>query len=166
MSADQTSFILTAALDAQSQAWLDDLRERHFPTDRNFLKAHLTLFHRLSPAQKSQLETMSLPEAQVPVRFGSLRLLGYGVAVDVDSPPLLQFRNELARDMTGEITKQDQQKFRPHVTVQNKVKPEVARELYRALVADFEPCEGAVTGLQVWRYLGGPWELATQRGFD
>ncbi|GAA1871360.1 2'-5' RNA ligase family protein [Pseudonocardia ailaonensis] len=39
--------IVTATLDAPTQERFDALRRRHFPSDRNFLAAHLTLFHAL-----------------------------------------------------------------------------------------------------------------------
>lgn len=162
---DEPVFILTAALEAEKQAWLDELRARHFPKERNFLKAHLTIFHRLTPAQKNCLEAVKLPDEPLPVRFDTLRLLGYGVAVNVDCPSLLILRAELVRAIGGEVTKQDKQKFRPHVTIQNKVEPSVARELYQVLSAGFIAREGAVTGLQFWKYLGGPWERASQNRF-
>jgi hypothetical protein len=44
-------YILTAEMDDDSFAWLNGLRRAHFPVERNFLPAHLTVFHRLSPAQ-------------------------------------------------------------------------------------------------------------------
>jgi len=43
--------ILTAELDPETFAWLDDLRRAHFLTERNLLPAHVTLFHRRSSAQ-------------------------------------------------------------------------------------------------------------------
>jgi len=43
----ETTYILTAEMDDDSFAWLAGLRRRHFPPERNFLPAHLTLFHRL-----------------------------------------------------------------------------------------------------------------------
>lgn len=165
MTPDDRTFILTAALDRESQAWLDELRDEYFPRDRNFLKAHLTMFHRLSPMQRRLLEEVALPDQPVPVRFGALRLLGFGVAVDVDCPSLIRLREELVREIGSEITKQDEQKFRPHITIQNKVDANVARELHQTLSANFVPREGFLTGLQFWTYLDGPWELASQKWF-
>lgn len=49
-------FILTAELDADSFDWLDRLRRDHFPPERNLLRAHLTLFHRLSCEQIVHLD--------------------------------------------------------------------------------------------------------------
>src|SRR6478736_2886397 len=53
------TFILTAELDPASFDWLDGLRRVHFPPARNLLPAHLTLFHRLSPAQTDRLGAIS-----------------------------------------------------------------------------------------------------------
>ena len=47
----ETTYVLTAEMDALSFAWLDALRREYFPEERNFLSAHLTLFHKLSSAQ-------------------------------------------------------------------------------------------------------------------
>ena len=44
---DQAPFILTLTLDPQAQARFDALRARHFPADRLFVGAHVTLFHAL-----------------------------------------------------------------------------------------------------------------------
>jgi hypothetical protein len=59
---------------------------------------------------------------------------------------------------------QDARGWRPHVTIQNKVAPRVARELARSLERGFAPRPLAITGLSLHRYLGGPWEtLATYK---
>jgi hypothetical protein len=53
---------------------------------------------------------------------------------------------------------QDRQGWRGHVTVQNKVDPSAARTLLTALSAEFRPFGFRIVGIDVWRYLGGPWE--------
>lgn len=45
----------------------------------------------------------------------------------------------------------------PHVTVQNKVAPQAARALLAELQAGFSPFTMRAEGLNLWRYLGGPW---------
>jgi hypothetical protein len=71
-------------------------------------------------------------------------------------------RNHLAAHVTLSwapwLTRQDAQWRHPHVTVQNKVAPEVARGLHADLAADFTPYGVPAVGLGLWRYLGGPWE--------
>jgi hypothetical protein len=68
--------------------------------------------------------------------------------------------------MGGEFSRQDSQAWRPHVTIQNKVLAETARHLYRTLQSGFAPRTGAVIGLLVWEYLGGPWKLIEQLRFE
>ena len=53
---------------------------------------------------------------------------------------------------------QDQTPWRPHVTIQNKVKSAEARRLQQQLRAGFEPRPLVIRALASWRYLGGPWE--------
>jgi hypothetical protein len=47
--------ILTLKMDERSQERFDRLRERHFPPERNYLNAHLTLFHKLPGAQEAEI---------------------------------------------------------------------------------------------------------------
>ncbi len=49
--------IVTAVLGNADFAYFDDLRRTHFPSDRNYLRAHLTLFHHLPPSVEGELST-------------------------------------------------------------------------------------------------------------
>ena len=89
-----------------------------------------------------------------------LRFLGRGVAFGLESAPLLHLRDGLRKRWTERLTPQDRQKWRPHVTIQNKVEPAVAKALYARLSAAFEPYAVTATGLALWIYRGGPWEEA------
>jgi len=160
-----TTFILTAEMDETSFAWLDGLRREHFPPDRNFLSAHLTLFHRLSPAQVARLRLIERPCAPVELRFDRVVFLGFGVALRVRSAELEQLRNKIRTMIGGEFSRQDTQTWMPHVTVQNKVTAESARQLHHALARGFSERVGAATGLLIWQYLGGPWTLADRIAF-
>jgi 2'-5' RNA ligase len=154
------SLIVTLALDPESFAWLDGLRRRHFPPERNFLPAHLTLFHHL-PEDPAAGVADALADAAgtgAPrLEFAGWRSLGRGVAQDVRSEALVALRARLAAAFAPFLTRQDAQGFRPHVTVQNKVEPAVARALLAELAATFVPRTGAGVGLTLWRYLDGPW---------
>jgi 2'-5' RNA ligase len=161
--------ILTLALDATTQAHLDALREEHFPPARNYLAAHLTLFHHL-PVEES--ETIAADLADLCATRGPLSLtasgvlfFGRGVAYSFAAPELVAIRAELAHRWWPWLTAQDRQKFRAHVTVQNKVAPEQARTLHAALTAGFAPFTATGEGLGLWRYLGGPWEPITAYPF-
>lgn len=161
--------ILTLALDPATQAWLEALRQAHFPPARNLIPAHVTLFHVL-PGTEIQAVLAGLAEACtifVPcaVRIGPPRFLGRGVALEVSAPEVVALRARLAEAWDAWLTPQDRQGWRPHATVQNKVAPETARALHAALSAELPPREAVAQGLLLWRYLGGPWEAAGRFGF-
>ena len=164
-----TPLILTLALDADTQGRLDRLRAAHFPPARNYLAAHLTLFHHL-PAEESEAIAADLDEvcvARGPLSLTASGVLffGWGVAYAFDAPDLGTVRAELARRWWPRLGAQDRQRFRPHVTVQNKVTPEQARALHAELVADFAPFPATGEALLLWRYLGGPWEPVSAHPF-
>ena len=94
-----------------------------------------------------------------PVDVTGVRSLGRGTALVLDSEQLLALRADLAHRWSPWLTRQDAQRYSPHVTVQNKVEPAQARGLVEELAAAFEPWQLTATGVHVWRYLGGPWEL-------
>ena len=45
MSSSEAPLILTAELPPELHRRYTDLRTRHFPPERNYLEAHVTLFH-------------------------------------------------------------------------------------------------------------------------
>ena len=156
--------ILTLQMDESSQERFDHLRKLHFPPERNYLKAHLTLFHKLPGDREAEISTelREICQDREPFALAAAgpRFLGRGVAYELSSPNLLALRRELARSWNPWLGAQDRQGFKPHVTVQNKVPPEQARELHQELQATFSPFEVEGLGLSLWRYLGGPWEPA------
>jgi len=142
----------------------DGLRRRHFPAERNFIPAHLTLFHQL-PGEEladiaARLHEITREAPPLSLAVTGLRLLGRGVAYSLESEVLAALRARLARHWSDRLTPQDRQGFRPHITVQNKVSPEAARTLQVALADGFTPFTAQGTGLLLWRYRGGPWEAA------
>ena len=154
--------ILTLALDGCSFAFFDEQRRRYFPPDRNFIPAHLTLFHKLpaakEPAVVAALEAAAALQAPIPLDVTGLRPLGRGVAYAIASPDLVRLRLALAKKWALWLTLQDRQAHRPHVTIQNKVEPRTANALLAELATGFEPFRATGTGLDLWRYRGGPWE--------
>jgi len=154
--------ILTLRMDGRSQERFDSLRELHFPPERNYLRAHLTLFHKLPGEQEADIFTdlWEVCRHREPITMTATNLLslGRGVAYELSSPELVGFRRELAGRWEPWLGAQDRQGFKPHVTVQNKVPPEEARALHERLRATFSPFEVQGVGLSLWRYLGGPWE--------
>lgn len=161
-STQSRPLILTLRMDRGSFFRFERLRQTHFPAHRNFIPAHLTLFHHLSGDDPGAIaaDIASVLRTRAPVRLNAtgLRFLGRGVAYTFDAPELGALRGELAARWAASLTPQDRQAFRPHVTVQNKADSEVARMLKQRLEAEFQPFEVTGEGLLLWRYLGGPWE--------
>jgi hypothetical protein len=156
------ALIVTAELGASDQAWFDRLRTAHFPPARNFLSAHLTMFHALPPTSESEVRQRLADAARdppPPAEIAGVMSLGRGVAYRISSPALTQIRETLARAFHGLLSAQDAQGWRPHITVQNKVEPSVARALMAQLQEGFEARPLAISGLGLHRYLGGPWEM-------
>lgn len=161
--------IVTLALDEDSFRHLDALRQRHFPPERNWLNAHLTLFHRLPAGQlepiRASLDAAARVTPCIALEFPAPLFLGRGVAVTVQAPALCALRAQLAGQFAPWLTPQDRQGFRPHVTVQNKVAPSDARLLHERLRASWQPRVGEGRGLQLWRYRGGPWTALAEFAF-
>ncbi|WNB85650.1 2'-5' RNA ligase family protein [Cellulomonas sp. ATA003] len=161
--------ILTLALDAAAQERLDALRRQHFPPERNVLAAHVTAFHALPADRADQVLAdlvSSAPGQPVPVAVDGVRFLGRGVAIDVRAPVAERVRADLAGRWQPWLTAQDCQRWRPHVTVQNKVDPDVARVLHAQLTAGFSPWDTVAVGWRLYRYLGGPWEYLRSVPFE
>lgn len=161
--------ILTAMLDPASQAHFDRLRERYFPPSINYLRAHVTMFHHLPGEHATDVEAAIAAACgemgPVPFTVTGLRFLGRGTAYALSMPAVADLRRRLARTWAGRLTRQDQQPWQPHVTVQNKVAPAEARRLHDTLMAGFSPFAGVVAGVRLWAYRGGPWDLLAERAF-
>ncbi|WP_174300674.1 2'-5' RNA ligase family protein [Caulobacter sp. S45] len=160
--------ILTLKLDPVSFARFDGLRRAHFPPALNHIPAHLTLFHKLPGEGLTEVVGYLATSAAVgplQLRATGLRKLGRGTAFEITGAELKSFRARLAERWAEWLTPQDRQGFRPHVTVQNKVEPIMARALYDQLSDSFHPFDLQGVGVLVWRYLGGPWELEAEVGF-
>ena len=163
MIAEPGPLILSLELDEDTFRALDQLRKEHFPPERNFLSAHLTLFHKLPPEREGELRALlkSLAAETPPIEMRSTgyRFLGRGVALDFHAPGLAEVRARIAQAFAGNLSPQDERKLKPHVTVQNKVDPAQARALFDELQAAFSPRAATGAGLLLWRYRNGPWEF-------
>ena len=156
--------VLTIRFDLEASQYFTALRDQHFPSALNVIPAHATLFHQLPGMFFQQmLETLRancVGVCPLPVNVTGLRFLGRGVAYRLESSPLSSLRRQLAHLWDAHLTPQDRQPFQPHITIQNKVPPAEAQLLYRTLTAAFRPWTFTCTGLDLWHYLGGPWEHA------
>lgn len=155
--------ILTLKIDAGSFHFFDEMRREHFPPERNFLAAHITLFHHL-PGENIEpisdnLQQIANETGAFPLKFTKWRFLGKGSAIAIESNELLSLRARLTKLWNADLTAQDKQKFQPHITVQNKVAPDEARKLYEKLSADWQPKSGMGKGLTLWHYVAPRWKL-------
>ncbi|MBA3511350.1 2'-5' RNA ligase family protein [Sphingomonas sp.] len=155
------ALIVTAELGSEDFAWLDALRRRHYPPERNRVPAHLTMFHALAPSAEDEVRGRLAGHSAgpaPPARIAGVMDLGGGVAFRVVSDELEALRDELADDLHGLLGAQDSRGWKPHVTIQNKVAPKVARQLLYSLEREFRPRPLRIAGLGLHRYLAGPWE--------
>lgn len=161
--------IVTAQLPAALEGWADSLRKAHFPSERNHLRAHVTLFHAL-PARvideaRALLAGLAAEHAPVAARLTAIMDLGGGTALRIESPGMLELRACIADRFHGMLTAQDDHTPRLHVTIQNKVERKAARALQALLGETFAPRDFAFSGLALHRYMGGPWEEAGRWSF-
>ncbi|WP_338090012.1 2'-5' RNA ligase family protein [Pontixanthobacter luteolus] len=156
-------FIITAELPDGLGKWATDLRTRHFPPERNYLSAHVTLFHALPPSAEGEIKralaSISAENAPVEARLDGIMPLGKGTALKLSSSGILHIWEELADRFHGLLIPQDQQKPRLHVTIQNKVDPSEAKALQQQLELQVEPRDFRFSGLSLHIYRGGPWDF-------
>lgn len=155
--------IVTALFGDEDFVYFDGLRRLHFPPERNVLRAHLTLFHHLPQTVERELRTHLKAVTKAfapPASLAGVMSLGRGVAFRIRSDELEAIRAEIAARFASLLIPQDKAGWRPHVTVQNKVEPTVARALQAELEAGFKPRAVTIAGLAIWHYLGGPWALS------
>lgn len=155
------ALIVTAALGAEDFAWLDGQRRAYFPPERNQLAAHLTMFHALPPSAEAEAARVLAREASTSTphaKVAGIMNLGRGVAYRIVSDELEAIRRDIAHHFHGFLTAQDSQGWRPHVTIMNKAEPAAAKALIRELEASFTSRPLKIAGLELHRYLGGPWE--------
>lgn len=153
--------IITAGIAAADFSWLEGLRRAHYPPERNRVASHLTIFRALPPSAETEVRTrlVQIVRRQAPkASIEGLMDLGGGVAFRVVSPDLDRIRDELAIDLHGLLGAQDSGGWRPHITIQNKVSPKLARSLKQSLESTFRPKPLRISGLDLNRYLDGPWE--------
>lgn len=154
--------VLTVELDAAVQARFDAERARLFPPGRTQVGAHITLFHALPGAAAEALIAELTELAHRPpldLAVTGLMPLGSGVAYRIESTALHRLHSSLQRRWHDQLSRQDQQGFRPHITVQNKVDAATARRTLIELNSNFEPFTITARGLALWDYLAGRWQL-------
>lgn len=157
-----TALIVTLQMEAKAAEHFTQLRQKHFPPERNWLDAHITLFHALPVACVDRVVQDAAAVADttenLSLQVDRVQFLGAGVAYGMTSAKACGIRDTLATRWAELLGRQDANwPGRLHVTVQNKVPHQVARDLHAELVGGFNPYEISAVGLQIWFYVGGPW---------
>lgn len=169
MSGGGAPLILTAELPGDLHRRFTELRRAHYPPERNFLEAHVTLFHALPPMVEGELcQLISRLSALAPPlrgRVDGVMAFGQGTAIRLSSPELLELRDEVAERFHGMLSAQDRHRPRLHVTIQNKVAPREAKTLQAELETAILPRSFAFPGLALHRYRGGPWDFVSRWAF-
>ncbi|PKK34903.1 hypothetical protein BWI96_19475 [Siphonobacter sp. SORGH_AS_0500] len=167
MMNESIPLILTVKLDPTSQTYFDDLRKRYFPVEKNYLNAHLSLFHQLpnaDPGIEDTLLKVTQREA-FEMQVSEVKMIGKGVAFRVESNTLKTLHKQLQKSWKEFLIPQDQQGLWPHITVQNKVSPEEAKQLAAQLEETFEPFAITAQGLILWEYHQGTWKFLKEFEF-
>ena len=155
------ALIVTAELGGEDFAWLDALRRRHYPPERNQLPAHLTMFHALAPSAEREIRDRLAEIAAGPApaaHIAGIMDLGGGVALRVVS-------DDSTRSATGSPTIFTASWAHRTAAAGGRMSPSRTRfrrrsprELIRSLEKEFKPRPLRIAGLGLHRYLGGPWE--------
>jgi hypothetical protein len=155
--------LVTAELPPDIFAWAEGLRRRHYPPERNRVRAHVTLFHALPPSVEPELRRLIARLCELPppaARTTGIMKLNRGTAIDIASSGLDAVHAEMVERLQGVLGAQDAGRRRWHVTVQNKVTRDEAQALQSALAADFRQRAFDFTGLALHRWWEGLWEDA------
>ena len=154
--------IVSAQLNDKAQSFFNQKRQEFFPPERNYLDAHLTLFHKLPENKKAaigdHLEMLVNKTEVMKAEVNDIMFMGFGSAYVIDCPRLLHLRAALIEEWGDLLTPQDKQKFKPHVTFQNKVSAVQAKRVFAKEKDKFTPFSCNILGLSLWHYAKGPWE--------
>ncbi len=160
--------ILTLALDKNDFNYFNSLRQKYFPAERNFIDAHLTLFHALANelTVTNTVKEICNNHSSFITTVKALVSIGNGVAFTIESQELMQLHKSLQNKWLEFLSNQDKQKLWPHITIQNKVPANEAKYVLNELQKNFRPFSLPAKGLQLWEYLNGPWRFVDEFLFD
>lgn len=164
---DMASYIITLQLQPDAAAFFNQMRRQYYPAHANEVHAHLTLFYRL-PADEPQIITSLTTMVAQPsfvLQVNEVKRYTHGIAYTLMSAELQLLHEALQILWEPWLIPRDRQPLRPHVTIMNQVTAFKAQQAHEQLTADFRPFEVTATGIQVWRYLKGPWKLAGEYPF-
>jgi hypothetical protein len=151
--------ILSLKLNTEAFEYFNGLRKTYFPTDRNFIDAHLTLFHHLPQKDEllDDLKQIAMSQSIMSLQVQQVVFIGNGVAFKIENKQLHYLHKQMQKQWWSYLTAQDQQGLWPHVTIQNKVPAVEAKKLQEELSRNFQSFEAFGIGLDLWEYHNGPW---------
>lgn len=173
-------YVLALRIDQAAEQFFTSLRQSYFPKHLNYLNAHVTSFHALSPLDQTVKEIEALPDwpnkamtigISDPFLFKSEK----GVAINLKSHAARQLHQSLLeafrKNRDIKLTEQDDQRLKGlHITVCNKVNPERGREVFEIIKKDWDKRELQKTtcrGLTLYEYLpGGSWKEQKHWAFE
>lgn len=155
------SYILTLQLDPGATELFNRLRRQYYPAHANEVDAHLSLFYRLPADEPGIMATLDTMAAQAPfvMQVNEVQRYANGIAYTLVSDELQALHASLQAQWEQWLIPRDRQPLRPHITIMNQVTAFKAQQAHEALKAAFLPFEVTATGVQLWRYLKGPWKL-------
>lgn len=162
--------IVTLGFDPATFERLDGMRSRYFPPERNFIPAHVSLFHHLPGVHEGDIDATLAEAARasgtIDLAFREVRRMDRGFLIAVDAPMLAEVHARLARSFRAWLTPQDRQPFRAHVTIMNKAEREDAARAFDEVRAGWAPWRGIGDRLLLWEYRGGPWDAVAEYPFS
>ncbi|WP_435015423.1 2'-5' RNA ligase family protein [Tundrisphaera sp. TA3] len=162
--------LVTLGFDSPTFARLDALRRRYFPPERNFIPAHISLFHHLPGSEFATIDEALAASAAsrgpIDLAFRTIRRMDRGMMAVVEAAGLAAIHARLAAAFKTWLTPQDRQPFRSHVTIMNKAERDDAARAFGELQATWNPWDGVGDRLLLWEYRGGPWDAVAEYPFS
>lgn len=151
--------IVTFKMDDNSQEIFNHLRQRYFPKERNYLNAHITLFHNIADEALNAHIWQEL-EAEMPfeIEFANPFFMGFGTAIEIRSSKLIQLTEMLQRHFCDLLSTQDRRTKKPHITLQNKMPAFIAKQDYESICKEWTPIKGFIIGYEFYEYQSGSWK--------
>ncbi len=103
--------ILTLSIEKEALLFFNTLRQKHFPPSRNFIDAHLTLFHALPNEASIVTVAKDICNLQNPFMLSVEKpvSIGKGVAYKIESNELMQIHKEFQNKWRDFLSPQDSQ---------------------------------------------------------
>ncbi|KAL8931952.1 MAG: hypothetical protein Q9216_007014 [Gyalolechia sp. 2 TL-2023] len=156
---ESETYILTLNTDEAHHKAVTALRNQHFPTHLNKLSAHIALFRALPgselPTIQDAIEDLVQKYNSFQISTGKPFSLSHGVGLEADVKPAQEIFRTLKARWSPFLSKQDQS-FRAHYTIQNKVEDQkVVEKTLEEVQQSFRGSTGTVTGLSLYLYERG-----------